>query len=495
MAHGNKTYPLGSPQVDVFVCQKHELPIDVTCEDCEEFICSTCVKKSHRKHNWRTISTAATLIKRGLIGSLEKIEKTYIVQLDEEILRASQQIDENTKLCELEVSKLQNHYDAIVKKLEKIKKKHEEILKDSLVVKNTGVSKVRSKLKKRKKKILQRVKSLKETYNEMPDIVFMKTHNELTSLTSTDDNDLEKSLFFMKYEIEDINGAVLLSIMGHIIDREQIIVTETNSFQWGNEQIEVLKAIDDDTCLMRNTIGSSYIDQVGRSGKKEKQFSVNINDVCIAVNDEMYVTDGENKSISRLSASGSLSSIVSTDPLQPGGICQTIGGDLLVTLTDNEPDPYKLRDGNRRLLRRVTVTGDMIREYEYQEDGQTRLFTEPWRVTQNGNTDICVINRTSKTTSELVIMSFYGSRKSVYRGCNEKRLDFYATDVVCDCKCTIIVNDLHKSTVHILDPIGKFMKYLLTEKEFYNPSSISLRNSTLWVANVNGQVKVYHYHN
>ena len=151
MAHGNETYLLGSPQVDVLECQKHKLMIDMTCEDCEVFICSTCAKKSHRKHNWRPISTAATLIKRGLKGSLENIEKTYIVQLDEDILKASQQIDENTKLCELEVSKLQYHYDAIVKKLEEIKKKHEEILKDSLVVKNTGVSKVRSKLKKRKK--------------------------------------------------------------------------------------------------------------------------------------------------------------------------------------------------------------------------------------------------------------------------------------------------------------------------------------------------------
>lgn len=114
--------------------------------------------------------------------------------------------------------------------LEKIKKKHEGILKDSLVIKNTGVSKVSSKLKKRKKKILQRVKSLKETYNEMPDIVLIKTHNELTSLTSTYNNDLEKSPFLMKYEIEDINDAVLLSIIGHIIDLEQITVTETNSF-------------------------------------------------------------------------------------------------------------------------------------------------------------------------------------------------------------------------------------------------------------------------
>lgn len=45
MAHGNEDYLLGSPQVDVLECQNHELPIDVTCEDCEVFLCSTCAKK------------------------------------------------------------------------------------------------------------------------------------------------------------------------------------------------------------------------------------------------------------------------------------------------------------------------------------------------------------------------------------------------------------------------------------------------------------------
>ena len=122
MAHGNETYLLGSPQVDVLECQKHKSMIDMTCEDCEVFICSTCAKKSHRKHNWRPISTAATLIKRGLKGSLENIEKTYIVQLDEDILKASQQIDENTKLCELEVQSFSIIMMQSLKSLKKLRK-------------------------------------------------------------------------------------------------------------------------------------------------------------------------------------------------------------------------------------------------------------------------------------------------------------------------------------------------------------------------------------
>ena len=44
-----KEYPLGTPQEHVLMCEKHVLmPIDVTCEDCEGFICSKCAKEDHK---------------------------------------------------------------------------------------------------------------------------------------------------------------------------------------------------------------------------------------------------------------------------------------------------------------------------------------------------------------------------------------------------------------------------------------------------------------
>ena len=38
MANKEEEFPLGNPQEHALMCEKHALrPIDVTCEDCEEF--------------------------------------------------------------------------------------------------------------------------------------------------------------------------------------------------------------------------------------------------------------------------------------------------------------------------------------------------------------------------------------------------------------------------------------------------------------------------
>ena len=79
MAAKEEEYPLETPQEHALMCEKHALmPIDVTCEDCEEFICSKCVKEDHKDHDWITIPTAATLRTRGLLKAMTKIEEEDI---------------------------------------------------------------------------------------------------------------------------------------------------------------------------------------------------------------------------------------------------------------------------------------------------------------------------------------------------------------------------------------------------------------------------------
>ena len=488
----NKEYPLGTPQEHALMCEKHALmPIDVTCEDCEEFICSKCVKEDHKDHDWITIPTAATLRTRGLLKAMTKIEEEDIKQIDEKIQEASQQMDENKKRCETEIERIQRHYDAILEKLEKMKHKHEKILRDSLESKNADVSKIKLNLEEKKKRVLQRVKSLKENSGTMTDIILLKTHRELTKLLVTDSNSIEKSGFLFRYESGEINEAVLESMMGQTFDAEQITVTETDSFQWSGKPIVVLAGMTEDNRLLKD-YESPYVVQVNKSGKKEKKINVNINDVCITDNNEVYVTDDKNKSISRLSPSGSVSPVFSTDPLVPVAICQTMDGGLLITLRDIESNLYQPNSESRRLVRHVTLTGDVIHEYEYQEDGQTRLFTFPRKVTQNGNTDICVMNRTSIATCELVILFFSGSLKSVYPEQDQRnKLDLI--DLVCDSYSNIIVSELQNSSVHLLFPDGKFMRYLLTQNQVNHPTVLSLKKSTLWIGDYHGLVKVFQY--
>lgn len=41
MAKAKKEHPLGTPQVHISMCKKHNLmPIEMMCEECEQFICS-----------------------------------------------------------------------------------------------------------------------------------------------------------------------------------------------------------------------------------------------------------------------------------------------------------------------------------------------------------------------------------------------------------------------------------------------------------------------
>ncbi|XP_061185003.1 uncharacterized protein LOC133193018 [Saccostrea echinata] len=155
-------------------------------------------------------------------------------------------------------------------------------------------------------------------------------------------------------------------------------------------------------------------------------------------------------------------------------------------------DHYKLESHIRRLVRHITVTGDVIHEYEYQEDGQTRLVTLPLRVTQSSNSDICVVNHANNTTGELLIMSSSGRMKSVFRGQNMTE-NFTHADVVCDSLCNILLNDSYNEQIHLLSADGKFLKFLLTDNEVNSPVSLSLYKSTLRVGYSEGLVKVFQY--
>lgn len=253
-----------------------------------------------------------------------------------------------------------------------------------------------------------------------------------------------------------------------------------------------MEAINEDTCFV-GAFQSGYIEQVNKKNEHGKKLNISsVNDACVTGNGDLYITDFVNESIVRLSTSDAVSTTFSTAPLKPLGICQSTERGLLVSLMDDESEIYKPNSSSRRLVKHMTLTGDVIRDYQYQEDGQTRLFTVSHKVKQNGNSDICVVNRTSQPLGELVILSFSGYLRKRYSG--QKLVnEFTPTDVVCDSRFNIIVNDFFNSNIHLLSPDGEFMKYLLTENEEADPFSMSLCKSTLWVGDFHGFVKVFHY--
>ena len=149
------------------------------------------------------------------------------------------------------------------------------------------------------------------------------------------------------------------------------------------------------------------------------------------------MTDYPDQAIRRVTSGGKVSDIVSTKPLHPGLISKTQEGGILVSLRD-DGDPFKLQPSSRRLVQKIALTREILHTYEYQEDGVTRLFTVPGRTAENGNSDICVINRIGVNTGELIVLHGEGRMRATYRG-QEEDSEFDPIYVACDCNRRIIV--------------------------------------------------------
>lgn len=125
------------------------------------------------------------------------------------------------------------------------------------------------------------------------------------------------------------------------MDLYDAIASGTESFQYGNKLIQGLEAINDEVCLVV-PLDSNYIGKVNKKNKKKKKKNIIGNSLCVRDSRDVYVTDYKNKSIVRLSPSGSVSTVFSTAPLEPGGICLSIERELLVSLMDENSEPLQL---------------------------------------------------------------------------------------------------------------------------------------------------------
>lgn len=129
----------------------------------------------------------------------------------------------------------------------KIKNKNETTLRDSLQYKNAETNRTGTSLEEKKNGILHIVETIR---NGMADIILLKTHRDLIKLLSTEEYHTEgNKLYSRRYEHGDINEKVLESLMGDIFNAEQIAVTQTDSFQCGDEFLKFLETTNEDTCL------------------------------------------------------------------------------------------------------------------------------------------------------------------------------------------------------------------------------------------------------
>lgn len=86
-------------------------------------------------------------------------------------------------------------------------------------------------------------------------------------------------LYSRRYEHGNINEKVLESLIGDNFNAEQITVTQTDSFQCGDEFLKFLETTNEDTCSSI-AFEIPILDQINTNGKTEKQFITDANGMC-----------------------------------------------------------------------------------------------------------------------------------------------------------------------------------------------------------------------
>ncbi|KAJ8301021.1 hypothetical protein KUTeg_022540 [Tegillarca granosa] len=259
-----------------------------------------------------------------------------------------------------------------------------------------------------------------------------------------------------------------------------------SSFSIIAECVQSICSLSDDSAIINYYMRCDCdVVSVDEQVKNTFKFDFLPGDIKMTSHDNIIVTDNRKPLLHKLTTKGVKTQTISTSPLRPVALCEATDGNLLVSLVDKPS--HKVGKSSRRLVSRITMDGNTIESYEYQNT--SRLFTWPHGVSENINKDICVVDRTSKTSGRLVVVDNKGKLRYTYDG-QKLNHSFYPRDVKCDKSGHVIVNDRNNIKVHILDLNGQFIRYIADENILKdNPICLELdKNDIVWVGGSMGNV-------
>ena len=480
-------------------CEDHpNEELSCFCKTCEKFICTTCAKTTHHGHEWDLIPIVAKKRRKETPVLCRKIKQENIPRCREKFRAVDGNIAEVEKSSDEDLKKLDERRNAMIDAINQI---IDEQRRKRITIKERECRKLhedRSQLKAKLEYLEKMTTSLDSNIGAYTDFDVIEMEIEmlkvLSELEAYDGRVPDTEVTFVPREInrvliEDMVGKVEETVKATSLNVDDVSVDEEETFKEFDIRIQTIAPISSTQAWVVDD--ESYtIKQLSLRNKETNSVTLPPHtDFITTSNGDVIVTEITNQAIRRVTSAGTESVIATTKPLNPQLISNTQTGDILVTLRD-DGNYYKLRPSSRRLVQRMTLTGKVIKTYEIREDGVTRLFTAPTRTAENGNSDICVINRTSEVTGELIVLRGDGQLRTTYRGQVES--EFVPTDVACDSQKRIIVVDPACKCLHLLSPDGTFLRYLLSDMFDYQ-HTLALYQDSLWIGFNKGAVKVYKY--
>ncbi|KAK3102652.1 hypothetical protein FSP39_012904 [Pinctada imbricata] len=471
------------------LCEEHhQKELHAYCNTCEKKICSSCIKVEHNQHDWETITEIVRAKKRSLPEECKEIRANHIPVLEEEIERFERQIQRGEAAFEQNksvlnssrqsyVDQINNLFDA---RIDECRQKHEKA--------TTIYRKYRDGLKQKKEYLEMMTTALDKDINTLPD-------HDILDMAKDMKDELEKALSYTAdkytcttmYVPGQMNVQALEDMIGEI---QNVSVEEKYDINRYFESIHSINPVSDTNAWIM-TLADNFAKLLNRTGEEIKTMSTPCDEIVVLGSAAFVLINELQHLLSVLMGDESIETTICTKQLLPIFISKTANDEILVALRD-EGDNFDLITTSRRIIQRMTLTGEVVQTYEFREDGKTRLFTIPTRMTENKNTDICVVNWLMKESGELIVLKKDGRVKFTYRGEELKSEKFDPVDVECDEKCRILFTEVHSGAIHMLSAEGMFL-CTLCQYEQLHPWPISFYGNYLWCGFYNGRVKVFKY--
>ncbi|KAK3103563.1 hypothetical protein FSP39_020193 [Pinctada imbricata] len=470
-------------------CNNHSTKeLHAFCKTCRKKLCSTCIKEEHMSHDWETITEIVKEKKQILPKTCEEIHANQIPRLK----RGLDQFDRKIKRENVSYNEYINALNGSRKSfIDQINRLFDSTIDECTQKYEKAIQlyeEKRDKLKKKVEYLENMIRTLEKDISILHDhdIIDMEQEmrNELDAVHSLGADKYTYTTIFVPGHTD---MQKLRDMIGEI---HSVLIEEEKAFDRYSNSICSVKSVLG-TKIWAMIADDNYAKSLDGTGRELKTMKNPCFDM-IASNSGGFVLSDEKKSnISILTDENDTLTTIDTKPLHPTWISKTENDDILVTLKDGG-NHFNLTPTRRRVVQRMTLTGKMLHTYEFREDGKTRLFTYPTKTSENKNTDICIVNRLSKRSGEIVVLHSDGRVKFTYRGDGQKPRTFSPYDVECDSTCCILFTEIYNRAIHMLSSDGVYL-CKLKQNELLIPFVISTLEDILWCGLSDGGMKVMKY--
>ncbi|XP_078310800.1 uncharacterized protein LOC111132646 [Crassostrea virginica] len=172
-------------------------------------------------------------------------------------------------------------------------------------------------------------------------------------------------------------------------------------------------------------------------------------DIAVTRSGGLLYTDYRDSSINLVSGK-QIQTLIKLQGWNPRGVCSTSSEDLLVIMySDDKKQSKVLRYSGS--TEKQAIQWDDQRKPLYTSGGVTYL-------SENRNLDICVADNDARA---VVVVSAAGKLRFRYTGPpSTPRESFDLVGITTDSQANILTSDLNNHSIHIIDQVGRFLRYI-----------------------------------